>query len=311
MSTDITIDNAGYSASLLNNITAQRALRQHEVSSYYHKKTASIVRKYGPGPRVHFHIGLFDSARFEHSLDRESIRRTLVASQEALIQRAAEEWDSRNCFSGRVLDVGCGLGGGAIYWAEECGAEVTAVTIAEDHVPLIAKFAERAGVGDRVHPVCRDASRFRSEHLFDAAVAMESACYLPRDRWFRQLAGLVRVGGVVCIEDTFLGHASAKEDFDRYWKTNVGPVREYVEAAKAAGFELEKNVDVTESTSAFWLWSIAWSQCALGEADVKGDMDGSERRRLRRSIQWQRNFYCAWQMRDIEVRFLKFRFHGR
>lgn len=311
MSTDFTVNHAAHLAYSPSVVANGHAVHQQTVAGYYHKKTASIVRKYGPGPRVHFHIGLSDRNGFEHDLDRETLRRNLVASQEALIQRAAEEWNSRDCFSGDVLDVGCGLGGGAIFWAQECDANVTAVTIARDHVPLIAGFALQAGVADRVNPVCHDASRFRSDRLFDAAVAMESSCYLPRERWFQRLSGLIRKGGVVCIEDTFLGHAGCKEDFDRYWKTNVGPVREYVEAARTAGFELEQNVDVTESTSAFWLQSIAWSQRALEEGSASGEMSESERRRLKRSIQWQCYFHCSWQMRDIEVRFLKFRFHGR
>jgi tocopherol O-methyltransferase len=288
----------------------RHAARQQGVSSYYQKKTASIVRKYGPGPRIHFHIGLYDRSRFDHALDAEALRRRLVHAQEALIERAAQEWNSRDCFSGNLLDVGCGLGGGAIYWAQQCNTNVTAITIAGDHVPLIAELATQAGVSDRVHPLRCDASRFRSEYRFDAAVAMESACYLPRGRWFHQLAGLIRKEGVVCIEDTFLGHASCRADFDRYWKTRIGPVREYVEAAHAAGFKLEKNVDVTEQTSNFWLQSIAWSQRVLDDGSTDGELTAGERRRLRRSIQWHRNFYCAWQMRGIEVRFLKFRFRG-
>ena len=54
------------------------------------------------------------------------------------------------------------------------------------------------------------------------------------------------------LVDTFLGHTSCKADFDHYWKTRIGPVREYMEAAHAAGFE-------TEQTSNFWLQIIAWS----------------------------------------------------
>src|SRR5262249_51163428 len=108
------------------------------------------------------------------------------------------------CLSGSVLDAGCGLGGGAIFWAETCGAHVTAVTIVPDHIPIIAHFARQAGVGHRVAPMLSDACSVKTAEPFDAVVAMESACYFPRRRWFARLARIVRPGGHVCIEDTFL-----------------------------------------------------------------------------------------------------------
>ncbi|WP_407288929.1 hypothetical protein [Streptomyces sp. BP-8] len=37
-----------------------------DVHAYYTGKTADIVRKYGPGPRIHFHLGLFDLHQQPH-----------------------------------------------------------------------------------------------------------------------------------------------------------------------------------------------------------------------------------------------------
>jgi tocopherol O-methyltransferase len=271
-------------------------------ASHFGEKTASLLRKYGPGPRLHLNIGIFDGGTPDTTVDAELIRRRLVASQEVMMRRAAEVWDARRLFDGRLLDAGCGLGGGAIYWAQTCGARVIAATIVGEHLPIIGELARLAGVGDRVRPILADACKVDSSVRFDAVVAMESARYFLRDRWFQRLERIVRPGGVVCVEDTFLCREEWRQPFDACWKTRVGPVREYVEAARAAGFALDVDEDVTASTTEFWLQSAAWE-----EAQLDGAPDPVERERLTQSIRWHARFYRAWRDRGIEVRLLRFR----
>ncbi len=272
------------------------------VASYYDWKTASILKKYGPGPRVHFHLGYFEEP-LDTAVEADELRERVRRAQEEVVARAARAWDAPREFAGRLLDVGCGLGGGAIYWAQHCPTEVTAVTIAREHLPLISNFARQAGVGKRVQPVLSDACEVQSEEPFDAVVAMESSCYFPRDRWFQHLRGLVRPGGVVCIEDTFLGSPDCREPFDQYWHTHIETVAEYVRCARAAGFELENNVDLTEGTTDFWRHSIEWSRRTL----AAGDVEPGEAERLKKSILWHGYFHEAWLRRGIEVWLLKFR----
>jgi tocopherol O-methyltransferase len=275
------------------------------VQSYYDRKTQSILRKFGPGPRVHFHIGVYDDPP-RTNLATTELSRDMVAAQELMLRRAAQLWDARRVLSGEVLDVGCGLGGGALFWAKEHGARVTAVTIASEHIPHLRSFASTAGVGDRVQPLLCDCCEVPGDHRFVTAVAMESACYFPRHRWFRRLAELLQPGGFVCIEDTFLGSARQwKQPFDAYWHTDVAPVEEYVHAARSAGFVLDRAEDVTELTSDFWLQSVAWSEAVLATQTLADD----EQRRLQNSIDWHRRFHRAWCEGGIDVQLL--RFHHR
>ena len=103
-----------------------------EVVAHLEHKTAAILQRYGPGPRVHYHAGLVDHP--PHSSESvQSLRQRLVASQERMLTHAAKIWDAPSTLSGDVLDVGCGLGGGAIYWAHKFGAQVTAVTCVPSH----------------------------------------------------------------------------------------------------------------------------------------------------------------------------------
>jgi len=50
----------------------------------------------------------------------------------------------------RVLDIGCGWGGLALYLARECGVEVTGLTLSVEQLKVAERRAEEAGLADRV-----------------------------------------------------------------------------------------------------------------------------------------------------------------
>ncbi|TPG13668.1 SAM-dependent methyltransferase [Sphingomonas oligophenolica] len=50
----------------------------------------------------------------------------------------------------RVLDIGCGWGGMALYLHQKTGAEVLGVTLSEEQIKVARRRAEEAGVGDKV-----------------------------------------------------------------------------------------------------------------------------------------------------------------
>ncbi|MBK8906826.1 MAG: class I SAM-dependent methyltransferase [Rhodospirillales bacterium] len=56
----------------------------------------------------------------------------------------------------RVLDIGCGWGGLALYLAETWGVDVTGITLAENQVDHARQRLERASAGDRVRFALRD-----------------------------------------------------------------------------------------------------------------------------------------------------------
>jgi len=56
----------------------------------------------------------------------------------------------------RVLDIGCGWGGMAIYLARECGAEVVGITLSPEQRRIAEARALEAGVADRVRFVEQD-----------------------------------------------------------------------------------------------------------------------------------------------------------
>ena len=162
-----------------------------ELIAYYEAKTQSILQRYGPGPRVHYHTGLIDDPP-PSDASGHVLRRRLIDAQEQTLRHAAGAWQARTNLRGDVLDVGCGLGGGAIFWAQEFGANVTAVTIAPSHIKLVADFAAQAGVKSRVRPLLSDALAVPGEGCYDAAVAIDSSSSFPRGPWFDRLATVLR-----------------------------------------------------------------------------------------------------------------------
>ena len=56
----------------------------------------------------------------------------------------------------RVLDIGSGWGGLALYLAAECGADVTGLTLSEEQLKVANRRAASAGLADRVRFFLRD-----------------------------------------------------------------------------------------------------------------------------------------------------------
>jgi tocopherol O-methyltransferase len=226
-----------------------------DVAAYFEEKTQAILKRYGPGPRVHYHAGLVDQAP-PPGLTEQALRRRLVEAQEHLLYLAAENWNAQSTLSGDILDVGCGLGGGAIFWAHEFGARVVAVTSVPSHVDYVAGFVTRAGVDSRVQALLCDAEEVPGENRFDAAVAVDSSGYLHRRKWFRRVASLLRPGGHLFIIDCFVERHEYEKPFNHHWHTRVGSLAEYLSAAEEVGLRQEAIEDISHRTEHFWTTTL-------------------------------------------------------
>ncbi len=236
-----------------------------DIVPFYESKTRAVLERYGPGPRVHYHVGLVDSAEPSNE-SAQSLRQKLVAAQERMLHYAAEIWRIRSIPFEDVLDVGCGLGGGAIFWSQEFGAHVTAITVAPSHLIWVARFAEQAGVKSRVQPLLCDALEVPGEGCFDVAIAVDSSSSFSRIGWFRRLAALLRPGGHAFVADCFLEQSAYEEAFNRHWCAQIGTIAEYTSAAREAGMRKELTDDISHRTVQFWTMTLALMQA---EARVK------------------------------------------
>jgi tocopherol O-methyltransferase len=276
------------------------------VVNWYEEKTQFLLEKYSHSNRIHYHTGLF-SPSLEPADDLFTLRRQIWQSQEDMLERASRLWGADHNLRGRVLDVGCGLGGGPLYWAEHFGTEVTAVTPVPGHVQVISACAAKAGVTHLIHPMVSSAEEGPGDRSFDAAVATGSSVYFNRKRWFTRLAEQLRPGGHVFIEDTFVGRAEMATPFNRYWISNIGSKEDYLNDAAGAGFSLVHAEDVTSDAAGFWRLSVAYSKLLLANGRLS-EVEIAERHR---SIDWQTRLYDAYLDRGFYNLLLHFQLEAR
>jgi tocopherol O-methyltransferase len=227
-----------------------------ELRAFYESKTQAILRRYGPGPRVHYHTGLVDD-EYIGEADPGRLRELLVLAQENLLRYAAKIWQIDSLAGREIIDVGCGLGGASLFLAQEFAARVTALTIIPSHAELVRRFAAQAGVSELVIPAIGDALEVQGENRFDAAIAIDSSSSFPRTRWFRRLATVLRLGGRVLIADCFLVDEKYEEPFNSHWCAQIGTLNEYLDAAQAAGFRAETIEDLSSQAENFWSLSLS------------------------------------------------------
>ena len=100
----------------------------------------------------------------------------------------------------RVLDIGCGWGGLAIYLAKECGVEVTGLTLSEEQHKIAEQRARDAGVADRARFLLRD---YRQETgIYDRIVSVgmfEHVGVLHYRQFFRQVRDRLAPDGIALL----------------------------------------------------------------------------------------------------------------
>ena len=117
-----------------------------------------------------------------------------------------------------VLDIGCGIGGGAIVIAGEKGARVIGLDI---EAPLIARarrYAEKAGLADRIEFVLSSAGPLPVDDAAVDVVYSSGVFTQVADKlgMFREVHRVLRPGGVFACYDWMRGPGPFSEDI-RYW----------------------------------------------------------------------------------------------
>ncbi len=124
---------------------------------------------------------------------------TLAAAQHEKYRRLAARMSVAH--GDRVLEIGSGWGGFAVYLAGELGCHVTTVTISKEQHEYVEKAVVEHGLVDRVEARLQD---FRTVGgSFDRVVSVEMMESIPQRLWgpfFRQLRDRVRPGGTVGLQ---------------------------------------------------------------------------------------------------------------
>ncbi len=156
----------------------------------------------------HYDIG---NELYELMLDQEHMQyscaywpsdnMTLAEAQEAKLAHIASKMDLSP--GQRVLDIGCGWGGMAIYLARKTQAQVLGITLSEEQLALARKRAEAAGVSDKVRFELvdyRDLAKRGESFDRIVSVGMFEHVGVPQyTTFFRNCANLLKESGVMLL----------------------------------------------------------------------------------------------------------------
>jgi ubiquinone/menaquinone biosynthesis C-methylase UbiE len=182
----------------------------------------------------------------------------------------AEELDIKS--DDIVLDAGCGVGGSAIWVAENYGAKVTGITIVEKQVRLAKKYTIDRGMSDLVSFENMDFCKTSfPDDSFDKIYAIESVCHAKdKEVFLKEMFRVLKPGGKICIMDYFLHDTLNAKDLKSYktvrsgWALNDIPTKDaYYDLLENTKFSKIKFHDYTKQvlksarfmsvTAAIWL----------------------------------------------------------
>jgi cyclopropane fatty-acyl-phospholipid synthase-like methyltransferase len=196
------------------------------------------------GSQMAMHFGYWDSST-----------KTLASALRRENQILAEWASIRK--SDRVLDAGCGVGGSAIYLAQEIGCQVCGITLSKSQVRTAKRNAARHHVSQLVDFVVRDfvATGF-PDASFDIVWAIESVCHAEKKIDFlREAYRTLRPGGRIVVADGFATKEELSPDeaaLMRSWLEgwavpSLDTVEQFRNDLRAAGFQIDREQDATQN----------------------------------------------------------------
>ena len=148
---------------------------------------------------------------------------TLAEAQEAKLAHIAAKLKLEP--GQRVLDIGCGWGGMAIFLAQRADVSVTGITLSEEQLALARRRAEDAGVADRVTFELVDYRDLaESGRTFDRIVSVGMFEHVGRpqfETFFRCCARLLVTDGVALVHT--IGRLGSPGSTDAFTEKYVFP----------------------------------------------------------------------------------------
>ena len=149
----------------------------------------------------------------------------------------------------RLLDIGCGLGGAARYFASEHGCQVAGIELSEEYVAVATALAARVGLDEQVS--CRQgsalalpfvAASFDGAYMFHVGMNIEDKAGL-----FREVRRVLTASGVFGIYDV-MRLAAGDLHYPVPWTSSadasfVDTAANYRRLLADAGFEVVKERD--------------------------------------------------------------------
>ncbi|KAI3432717.1 hypothetical protein D9Q98_004260 [Chlorella vulgaris] len=155
----------------------------------------------------------------------------------------------------QVLDVGCGLCGGAHYMARNYGCYVYGIDLSVNMILTALERAAAAGNGDKVSFEVSDCcKRDFPDASFDVVISRDTLLHVAdKETLFQRLFKVLRPGGRLLISDYCKAEGQPSEGFAAYIKQrgyNLRTLEEYRGLLEQAGFDGVAAFDRTEQFKA-------------------------------------------------------------
>jgi cyclopropane fatty-acyl-phospholipid synthase-like methyltransferase len=161
----------------------------------------------------------------------------------------------------RVLDVGCGIGGPAMFLHEKYGCFIHGITISEKGVAIANETARSKGYDARVSFSVADAKDNKLPvESFDVVWAMESFHLMDdKAKVFAECFRVLKKGGQLLLCDNMGGRPLSEAEMVKHYKelrllervfgkTRTEPLSGYEAAARSAGFTQIRCEDISKQT---------------------------------------------------------------
>jgi cyclopropane fatty-acyl-phospholipid synthase-like methyltransferase len=166
---------------------------------------------------------------------------------------------------GRVLDLGCGIGGTATWLAQRLNVRVVGLTISGVQAQLATERAHKLGVAERCKFVHGDFLNVPEAGPFAAAYAIESFIHAEDPgRFFAEAARVLALGGRLVICDDFLTTKTLPPEAERWlelfqtgWHlANLNTVPAAQKHASAAGFRFLTGQPLSQYLKPVPAWAV-------------------------------------------------------
>ena len=152
----------------------------------------------------------------------------------------------------RVLDVGCGIGGGNFYMAEEFGASVVGIDLSTNMIHFALERAVEKSALDVEFEICDATAKVFPECSFDVVYSRDTILHIEdKASLFASFFKWLKPGGQVMISDYCCGETEPSDRFKTYVAGRgyhlLSPI-EYGKVLESVGFE---EVVVSDRTEQF------------------------------------------------------------
>ena len=157
-----------------------------------------------------------------------------------------------------LLDVGCGIGGPARFFADATGAKVTGIDLTSDFINAATELTRRVGLAEQVHFQLASGTEIPfGDADFDATTLMHVGMNIEdKQRLLSEMARVTRRGGRVLvydlmrIEEGALSFPMPWASFSRF--SFVEREATYLSNAKAAGLTPTERISFHETARRFF-----------------------------------------------------------